>query len=195
MEEVLDVYERAYDEKYPVVCLDESPQQLIGEARPPFTDGDGVVRQDYEYVREGVADIFMVCEPLAGQRSLFVTENHKTAQWAQVVAHIAEEMYPGAEKITLVQDNLATHNKAALYNFFKPERARAIIKRIEFVFTPKHGSWLNMAEIELSVFKRVALKQRVGSKGELERIVGEYQQARNSKKKKLIGSLKRRMPG
>lgn len=99
----------------------------------------------------------MVCEPLAGKRELFVTENHKAHQWAQVVAHIAEDMYANAKKITLVQDNLAAHKRSALYEIFPAERARNILKRIEFVFTPKHGSWLNMAEIELSVFKRTGL--------------------------------------
>lgn len=190
MEDVLEVYERAYDPTNPVVCLDETPQQIIGESRESFTDSRGVIHQDYEYQRKGVADIYMVCEPLAGTRELFVTENHKAHQWAKVVAHIAEEMYPDAKKITLVQDNLAAHKKAALYEIFNPQRARDIIKRIEFVFTPKHGSWLNMAEIELSIFKRTGLKNRIESKDELIKLVKDYENDRNQKIKKINWQFK-----
>lgn len=185
MEEVLDVYERPYDPTHPVVCLDESPQQMIGETRQSFTDSHGVLHQDYEYERKGVADIYVVCEALAGRRELFVTDNHKAHQWAQVVAYIAEKIYPQAEKITLVEDNLAAHKKAALYEVFPAERARKILKRIEFVFTPKHGSWLNIAEIELSVFKRTGLKSRIESKEQLIQMVKEYENDRNRKVKKV----------
>lgn len=140
MEDVLDVYQRAYDPLHPVICLDETPQQMIGEIREGFTDSQGVIHQDYEYERKGVADIYVISEPLAGKREMFVTENHTARQWAEIVAYIAEKMYSEAEKISLVQDNLAAHKKVALYEIFTPERARSIIKRIEFVFTPKHGS-------------------------------------------------------
>lgn len=185
MEAVLDVYERPYDSKNPVVCLDETPQQMIGETRQSFIDSHGVLHQDYEYERNGVADIYVVCEPLSGTRELFVTENHKAHQWAQVVAHIAEVMYPEVEKITLVQDNLAAHKKSALYEVFPAERARKILRKIEFVFTPKHGSWLNIAEIELSVFKRTGLKARIESKEQLIQIVKDYENDRNQKIKKV----------
>ena len=114
MEEVLTEYEKPYDAAFPVVCLDETPQQLISETRAPFTDSHGVKHQDYEYERQGVADIYVVCEPLAGKRELFVTENHTAHQWAKIVTHIAEKMYPKATRITLIQDNLSAHKKAAL---------------------------------------------------------------------------------
>lgn len=190
MEEVLDVYERAYDPLFPTVCLDETPQQMIGETRASFTDSQGVIHQDYEYERKGVADIYVVCEPLAGKRTLFVTENHKAHQWAMIVAHIAEGMYPQAERITLVQDNLAAHKKSALYEVFPAERARSIIKRIEFVFTPKHGSWLNMAEIELSMFKRTGLKSRIESREQLIQMVKDYENDRNENLKKINWQFK-----
>lgn len=190
MEEVLEVYERPYDEANPVVCLDESPQQMIGESRTSFTDSQGVIHQDYEYKRNGVADIYMICEPLAGKRELFVTPNHTAHQWAEVVAYVAEEMYPEAEKISLVQDNLSAHKKAALYEVFPAQRARNIIKKFEFVFTPKHGSWLNIAEIELSLFKRIGLKERIESKEELIQLVKDYEKNRNEKAKPVNWQFK-----
>lgn len=190
MEEVLEVYERPYDEANPVVCLDESPQQMIGESRTSFTDSQGVIHQDYEYKRNGVADIYMICEPLAGKRELFVTPNHTAHQWAEIVAYIAEEMYPEAEKISLVQDNLSAHKKAALYEVFPAQRARNIIKKFEFVFTPKHGSWLNIAEIELSLFKRIGLKERIESKEELIQLVKDYEKNRNEKAKSVNWQFK-----
>jgi transposase len=190
MEEVLEVYERPYDEANPVVCLDESPQQMIGESRTSFTDSQGVIHQDYEYKRNGVADIYMICEPLAGKRELFVTPNHTAHQWAEIVAYIAEEMYPKAEKISLVQDNLSAHKKAALYEVFPAQRARNIIKKLEFVFTPKHGSWLNIAEIELSLFKRIGLKERIESKEELIQLVKDYEKNRNEKAKPVNWQFK-----
>jgi transposase len=190
MEDVLEVYQRAYDPLYPVICLDETPQQMIGETGEGLTDSQGVIHQDYEYERKGVADIYVISEPLAGKREMFVTENHTAHQWAEIVAYIAEEMYPEAEKISLVQDNLAAHKKAALYEIFTPERARSIIKRIEFVFTPKHGSWLNIAEIELSIFKRTGLKSRIGSREELIQIVKDYESDRNEITKKINWQFK-----
>lgn len=190
MEEVLDTYEKPYDAAHPVVCLDETPQQLIGETRTPFTDSHGVVHQDYEYERHGVADIYVVCEPLAGKRELFVTENHGSKQWAKIVAHMAENMYPDAAQITLIQDNLSAHKTAALYDILPPERARNIIQRLHVVFTPKHGSWLNVAEIELSVLKRVGLTKRVGSREELVRLVKAYEVAQNEKEKKIDWQFK-----
>lgn len=190
MEEVLEVYERPYDEANPVVCLDESPQQMIGESRTSFTDSQGVIHQDYEYKRNGVADIYMICEPLAGKRELFVTPNHTAHQWAEVVAYVAEQMYPEAEKISLVQDNLSAHKKAALYEVFPAQRARNIIKKFEFVFTPKHGSWLNIAEIELSLFKRIGLKERIESKEELIQLVRDYEKNRNEKAKPVNWQFK-----
>lgn len=179
MEEVLDVYEQPYDESCPVICLDESPHQLISETRGSFADSKGVKHQDYEYRREGVADIYMISEPKQGKRFVQVKDSHDSQQWAQVVACIAERLYPEAEQIVLVQDNLSAHRKAALYEVFDAERARNILRRIAFVFTPKHGSWLNVAEIELSVLNRVALKQRVGSKQQLEKQIKAYLNEKN----------------
>jgi hypothetical protein len=185
MEKVLEVYERPHDPKRPVVCLDESPQQLIGESRDGFADSQGVIYQDYEYVRNGVADIYMVCEPLAGTREIFVTDNHNAHQWAEVATYIAEEMYPDAEVITLVQDNLSAHKPAALYEIHLPERAKKILDKLNIINTPVHGSWLNMAEIEIGVFKRMALKTRTKSKEELVQRVKEYEDNRNNQLKKI----------
>jgi len=185
MEEVLDVYERPYDESCPVICLDESPHQLISEARQSFVDRKGVKHVDYEYRREGVADVFMIAEPKAGKRFIQVKDSHDSHQWAKVVACIAEDLYRDATCITLVQDNLTAHRKAALYEIFEAERARAILKRIDFVHTPKHGSWMNMAEIELSVLNRVALRQRIGSKQQLQKQIKAYLKEKNSAAKKI----------
>ena len=185
MEEVLDVYERPYNEREPVVCLDESPRQLIGETREPYTDVKGVEHVDYEYTREGTADLYMIVEPLAGRREVMVTDHHTRLDWGKVVAHVVEDMYPSADRITLVQDNLSAHKKSALYELFEPERARAILDKIEFVFTPKHGSWLNIAEIELSVLARQGIKQRVASKNELETQVTAWYENRNEKTSKV----------
>lgn len=180
MEEVLDVYRRPYDPQRPVVCFDESPRQLIGVSRPGFTDAQGVVYQDYEYTREGTADLFMLVEPLGGRREVHVRAQHTRLDWADEMAYIAEEMYPTAAKITVVQDNLSAHKKAALYERFAPERARAIAARLELVFTPKHGSWLNIAELELSVLTRQGLPDRVASQAELEQQVTAWYTQRNA---------------
>jgi DDE superfamily endonuclease len=185
MEAVLDVYERPYNEEHPVVGVDESPEQLISEVRASFTDSKGVIHQDFEYKREGVADLYMVCEPLMGKREIFVKDNHNRLNWAEVIRVIAEEKYPAAKKITIVQDNLAAHKPSALYEIMPAERARAILRRLEFVQTPKHGSWLNVAEIELGVLKRVGLAQRVGSREELGKQIEAYQTARNAKEVKI----------
>lgn len=178
MEEVLDVYEQPYDNTHPVICLDESPHQLISETRSSFMD-KGVKHVDYEYRREGVADIYMICEPKAGKRFIQVRDTHDSLEWAREVAHVAEKLYPDAQRITVVQDNLTAHRKAALYEVFEAERARNILRRIEFVYTPKHGSWLNMAEIELSVLNRVALKQRIESKAHLQQQIKAYLKEKN----------------
>ncbi len=185
MEAVLDVYERPYNEEHPVVGLDASPQQLVSEVRASFTDSKGVIHRDFEYKREGVADLYMVCEPLPGKREIFVKENHNRLNWAEVIRVIAEEKYPGAKKITIVQDNLAAHKPSALYEIMPAERARSILRRLEFVQTPKHGSWLNVAEIELGVLKRVGLAQRVGSREALGKQIEAYQTARNAKEVKI----------
>jgi hypothetical protein len=181
MEEVLAVYEQPYDAIHPKVCLDESPRQLIGETRTSFTDEHGVQHSDYEYTRNGTADLYMVVEPLGGRREVLIKDQHTRRDWAEVVAHLVEEMYPSAEKITLIQDNLSAHKKSALYELFAPERARAILEKLEFVFTPKHGSWLNMAEIELSVLTRQGLAMRVETKEQLIQQCTDWYETRNGK--------------
>lgn len=186
MEDVLEVYERPYDEKRPVVCFDESPKQLVSEVRKPFMDSKGAVHEDCEYKREGAAEVFMVVEPLGKRREVFVEEDHTGTTWARIVAYIAEEMYPGAEQVTLIEDNLSSHKKSNLYKVFGPERARAIIKRVDFVYTPKHGSWLNIAESELSVLSRQAVNGRVESREELEGLVKAWAKSRNTAQKGVI---------
>lgn len=185
MEEVLDVYEQPYDPTHPKVCLDESPRQLIGEKRASYTDVHGVQHVDDEYTRNGTADLYMVVEPLGGRREVLVKDQHTRRDWAEVVAHIVEEMYPTAEKITIIQDNLSAHKKSALYELFEPERARAILEKITFVFTPKHGSWLNIAEIELSVLTRQGLTKRVENKDQLTQQCTEWYETRNGKMSKV----------
>lgn len=185
MEQVLDVYRRPYDEQHPVVCLDESPKQLISESRKPIKKSDGSTLYDSEYLRHGVAQLYMLFEPLAGKRKVEVRESNNRFEWAKIVADLVEEQYAAATKITLVQDNLKAHKPAAMYEVFEPERAKAILDKIEFVFTPKHGSWLNMAEIEFSVIKRQAIKERVADKQTLMEKVDYWQKKRNQKQVKV----------
>ena len=185
MEAVLEVYEREYRVEHPVVAIDESPQQLISETRSGFIDAKGVRHFDYEYKREGVVDLYVACEPLLGRREIFVKDNHNRLNWAEVVRVVAEEMYPQAKRVTIICDNLAAHKPSALYEILPPERARAILRRIEFVNTPKHGSWLNVAENELSVLKRVGIGKRVGRREELEKQIAAYQQRRNQGETKV----------
>lgn len=180
MEQVLDVYKRPYDPNQPVICLDESPKQLVSEIRQPIVTSDGVTLYDYEYKREGACDIYMVSEPLAGRRSVSVQDCHNRLVWGTIVADVVENQYPAAEKITLVQDNLSAHKPYAMYELFEPERAKAILDKIEFVYTPKHGSWLNMAEIELSVLSRQCTHQRFASKEKLADEIALWETQRNA---------------
>ena len=162
MEQVLDVYKEPYNEQYPVVCMDESPKQLIKETRIPIKMKRGCERrEDYEYERCGVANIFMANEPLAGKRYVNVTAQKKKTDWAGFVKEIADNHYPKAIKIRLVMDNYGTHKASALYEAFRPEEAKRIWDRFEFIYTPKHGSWLNMAEIELHVLMSQCLNRRI----------------------------------
>jgi hypothetical protein len=183
MEDVLAVYERRYEASFPVVCLDEGSKQLLSEAREPIAAKPGQVqRQDNEYVRGGTASLFMAFEPLAGKREVFVRERRTAIDFAKVVRHLLEETYKEAERVVLVLDNLNTHGPHSLYAAFPPAVARGLCERIEWHFTPKHGSWLNMAEIELSVLSRQCLSERMGSLESLERQVGAWQQRRNAAK-------------
>jgi hypothetical protein len=181
MEEVLDAYERPYDKDYPLVGLDETRKQLVSETISGFSDEHGVQYVDYEYKREGVADVYMVVEPLAGKRAVFIKDDHSAQSWAQVVTFITQAMYPDAKKITIVQDNLSAHARHALYELHPPQKAREILQRIEFIHTPKHGSWLNIAEIELSILSRQCLSERIPDKETLQRQVQAWQENRNNR--------------
>src|SRR5512135_2634164 len=182
MEEVLDVYHRPFDEKRPLVCLDETSKQLIGEVVEPVPAEPGQPeRYDYEYTRNGTANLFMISEPLVGWRHVEVTERRTAKDFAAVVRWLVEEVHPEAEKIVLVMDNLNTHKLASLYEAFEPEQARWIAARLEVHHTPKHGSWLNMAEIELSVLTRQCLARRIGTRGELRHEVSEWERQRNER--------------
>jgi hypothetical protein len=134
MEDVLEVYARPYDANHPVVCYDESPKQLVSEVRKPYMDDKGVTYEDCEYQREGAAEIVMIVEPLGKKREVFVEDNHTGNTWAKMMGYIAEQMYPDAKKVTVVEDNLSSHKKHNLYNVFEPQRARAIIDKIEFIY-------------------------------------------------------------
>lgn len=185
MENVLDVYERPYDPLYPVVNFDESPKQLISEVRQSYMDSYGVTHQDYEYAREGVAQMYMIVEPLGGRREVHIEDNHNSRTYAKKVAHIAEQMYPRAIRITIVEDNLSAHKLSALYELFDPKRARDIIKRLEIIRTPKHGSWLNIAESELGVLIKHGLKKRIPDKETLKQETKAWYERRNEKGKKV----------
>ncbi len=179
MEQVISVYERAYHEKYPVLTLDESPKQLIESKH--FIGTDGKKYQDSIYTRHGVRDIYMAFEPLAGKRYCFVEENHNRFTWVKLVSYLLDTIYKHCEKLTLVEDNLSAHKPGAFYEVYEPEGAKAYLDRIEFVFTPTHGSWLNMAEIELSVLQRDCLSRHIATQAELEREVNAWQESRNGK--------------
>lgn len=185
MERVLEVYKRPYDPNFPVVCLDESPKQLVSEVTVPIRLPNGSFRYDYEYERQGAAEVYMCLEPLAGYRQIEVVETHDRFQWAKVVANLVEGQYANATRTTLVQDNLSAHKPSAFYEIFEPQRAKAILDKLEFVFTPKHGSWLNIAEIELSVLNRQGLDNRIPSKEKLIEQVKTFQNNRNNNFKKV----------
>lgn len=179
MERVLDVYRRPYDADIPVVCMDETPRQLIRETRMPIPAHPGQLeRHDYEYERCGVCNVFMASEPLAGTRMTKVTDRKTKVDWAQFLQDIAEH-YQAAQRITLVMDNLNTHSPGALYEAFPPDKAKALWDRFEFVYTPKHGSWLNVAEIELNVMISQCLDRRIGSMEKLCAEVAAWQSRRD----------------
>ena len=182
MEDVLEVYHRPYDEKRPLVTLDEASKQLVGEVVQPLPPQPGQPeRFDYEYVRNGTANLFMVSEPLLGWRAVQVTERRTAKDYSEVLRWLAEDVHPDAEVIVLVQDNLNTHTLASLYEAFPPEQARRLAERFEVHYTPKHGSWLNVAEIELSVLARQCLDRRIASAEELRREVGAWEAERNER--------------
>jgi hypothetical protein len=181
MEDVLEVYRRPYDPKRPVVCVDETFKQLIGETRPSLPSRPGSVeRCDHVYTRNGVASLFIAAEPLAGWRHVEVTDHRCRGDWAGFIWSLAEGRYREAERIVLVMDQLNTHSPASPYEVFPPQEAKRLTDRLEIHHTPKHGSWLNMAEIELSALSRQALTRRIARQDTLKRQIAEWQEKRNA---------------
>lgn len=186
MEDVLDVYARPYDSRFPVVCMDESSVQLIGEVSKPIPAAPGHPQlMDDEYVRNGVASIFMEVEPLGGMRKVEITQHRTRIDWANFVRDMLDKRYPDAEKVVLVMDNLNTHNTGSLYAAFPPAEAHRLAERLEIHHTPKHGSWLNIAEIELSVLQRQCLGRRLDSIERLGSEVARWNQDRNNRQHKV----------
>ena len=188
MEDVLDVYARPYDEARPTVGVDEGGKQLIGDVREPLPVRPGSpAKRDYEYERNGMANLFMAFEPLAGRRQVEVTERKTAGDFAHFLRRLSDEWYPRAERIVLVCDNLNTHTPASLYEAFEPAEARRLAERFEWHYTPKHGSWLNVAEMELSVLARQCLDRRIPDLPALRREVGAWERARNAAKGPGVG--------
>jgi len=191
MEDVLEVYARPYDPNFPVLCMDESSMQLIGEVHEPIPAAPGhPVLVDDEYVRNGVASIFIEVEPLGGKRKVKITERRTRIDWALFIKEMLEERYADAEKVVLVMDNLNTHNIASLYLAFPPEEARSLANRLEIHYTPKHGSWLNIAEIELSVLKRQCLSVRIDCIEKMREKVMSWNNDRNNRQTKVDWQFK-----
>ena len=181
MEDTLEVYCRPYDSRHPQVCMDEASRQLLGDTRPPLPVRAGSSRKvDYEYERQGVADLFLFCEPLRGWRHVAVTDRRTRKDWAHCIKDLVDVSYPDAERIVLVMDNLNTHSPISLYETFAPEEAKRLLDRLEIHYTPKHASWLNMAEIELSVLSRQCLDRRIPDKATLEQEVAAWEHDRNT---------------
>jgi hypothetical protein len=181
MEGILDVYKRPYDKTHPLVCMDESSKQHIKETREPIPAKPGSVEKyDSEYERNGVSNLFMFFEPLEGQRHVGVTDQRTAVDWAHQIRYLVDDMFPHAKRISLVMDNLNTHTGASLYKAFAPAEARRILDKLEIHYTPKHGSWLNMAEIELSILSRQCLDRRIPDQDTLKKEVAAWQEIRNA---------------
>lgn len=186
MEDVLDIYELPYNKDIPVVCMDEKPYQLLGEARESWAMRPGDNKKiDSEYTRNGTSSIFAFVEALAGRHHVSVREHRTAIDWAEEIRYLVDEMYPAAQKIILVMDNLNTHKPASLYKAFPPEEARRIIKKLGIHYTPKHGSWLNIAEIELNVMTRQCLSRRIASIDALRSELLTWEDERNNGKSKV----------
>lgn len=182
MEEVLEIYKKEYDSEHPLICFDESSKQQIQEVIESLPMEPGKPeRYDSEYERKGVSNLFMIFEPFEGKRHVEVTEQRTKKDWADCMKMIVDELYPDARRITIVMDNLNTHTPASLYRAFPPEEARRIADKLDIQYTPKHGSWLNMAEIEFSALSRQCLNRRIGSVGELVREIKSWEKERNGK--------------
>ena len=185
MEDVLALYYLPYDPLFPLVCMDESNKQLVGEVQSPIPTAPGQVRiEDHEYVRNGVADIFIEVEPLGGRRHIEITQRRTRQDWAKFIKGMLDERYPLATKVRLVMDNLNTHNTASLYEAFPPEEARRLAERLEIHCTPKHGSWLNIAEIELSVLNTQCLNRRIPDIDSLRKAAVAWETERNHRSRK-----------
>lgn len=182
----MEVYHLPYDARYPVVCMDESCKQLVGEVRNPIPCKPGQPkRMDDEYVRKGVVEIFMEVEPLAGKRHVAVTKRRTRKDWAQQIKQMLDERYPEAIKVRLVMDNLNTHNMASLYETFEPQEAMRLANRLDIHYTPKHGSWLNMAEIEFSALKGQCLNRRIPDMETMQSEVAAWETSRNNRIRKI----------
>jgi hypothetical protein len=181
MEDVLDVYKCSYDEMHPLICMDESSKQHIKETRQPIPAKPGSVEKyDTEYERNGVSNMFMFFEPLEGKRHVVVTDQRTAVDWAHQIRYLVDVIHPRAKRISLVMDNLNTHTGASLYKAFPPEEARRILDKLEIHYTPKHGSWLNMAEIEFSILSRQCLDRRIPDQEALKIEVAAWQAKRNA---------------
>ncbi len=191
MEDILNVYQDDYSAQNPLVCMDETGKQLTKETRKPIqANSDHVEYYDTEYERNGTANIFMFFNPIEGKRRVDVTDNRTAKDWAQQIKQLVDVDYPEVKKITLVMDNLNTHAGASLYKTFKPQEARRILDKLDFHYTPKHGSWLNMAEIEFSILGRECLDRRIPDKPALINEVNAWTEERNSKGSKIIWRFK-----
>lgn len=182
MEQVLTVYERPYDQHFPVVCVDESPKQLIEITQ--YRGPNGTRIEDSEYIRRGVGEIYMAFEPLAGLRFVEVKDDHRAITWVGVIASLLDGPYAKCVRMTVVGDNLSAHKPSAFYKVFGAEQAKSYLDRLEFVYTPKHGSWLDMAEIELSILQRDCLNRHMATKELLSSEIGAWQTKRNAKQAK-----------
>lgn len=186
MEDILELYHLPYDAEYPLVCMDESCKQLVGEVHQAVPAAPGRVQLvDHEYVRKGVAEIFMAVEPLGGKRYVLITKRRRRCEWAQFIKYLLEEEYPQATRIKLVMDNLNTHSVASLYETFEPSEARRLAERLEIHYTPKHGSWLNIAEIELSTLQIQCLNHRIPEIKQMGNEVAAWQHDRNNRNAKV----------
>lgn len=181
MEQVLDLYQEPYDARFPLVCMDEKSKQLIGDTRVPLPPRPGTVaREDYEYARQDTCNLFIAFEPLQSWRHLAVTDHRTAVDWAHFMQQLSDVYYPQAEHIRIVMDNLNTHRAGSFYEAFEPAEAHRLALRFEFHYTPKHGSWLNMAEIEFSALEHMCLDQRLATQAALESEVGAWEQERNT---------------
>lgn len=181
MEDVLDVYHGTYDEQHPLVCMDECPKQLLGQVREPLPVApEQPRREDYEYQREGTCNLFLAFAPVQGWRTVAVTSRRTKVDWAHFMRELVDAHFPNAERITVVLDNLNTHTYASLYEAFEPAEARRIARKLELHYTPKHGSWLNMAEIELSALNRQCLQRRIVDQETMQHVTALWSERRNA---------------